>query len=147
MFEYMSWPAKARKKAHHGLMRRKRRIHRLPLTGFTHVKPCSQGPQGLTQGCPGCQAMLSGMYRQGHSEERRGRMQDPTRTKPSGQARLSRQEERENMKLARKLEDDERKLEHKKARKGGLERRAAQGAGNAQERRRNRIPRGAGGSP
>lgn len=55
--------------------------------------------------------MLSGTSRQTHSEACRSRMTNAIQMLPSGQLRISRQEERENMKIARKIAEDDRKDE------------------------------------
>lgn len=89
-----------------------RKIHRLPPRRddfLTH---------GFTEGCPGCQALLAATSRQGHSEACRRRMQTAIKSMPSGQSRMSRQEERENQQLARRIEEEDRLNEkNKKARR------------------------------
>lgn len=55
---------------------------------------------GFTEGCPGCQAMLSGTPRQGHDELCRRRMEEAIRTSPEGQVHACRQQERENGDIA-----------------------------------------------
>lgn len=56
-----------------------------------------------TQGCPGCQAALAGTSWRGHSEACRSRM-EAIRASSEGQGHFRRQQERENDKCAREIE-------------------------------------------
>lgn len=60
--------------------------------------------------------MVSGMSRQGHGELCRRRMEDMFRATPEDQARVSRQQERESIKVARKIEVEDQQRARQKAR-------------------------------
>lgn len=59
---------------------------------------------GFTQGCLGCQALISGATATGHLEGCRNRMEADISASVAGRARRERQVESENEKLARRLE-------------------------------------------
>lgn len=61
---------------------------------------------GYMEGCPGCQAALSGTSRQGHSEGCRSRVESAIRASAEGPTRITHQHERYNLKLARRLEEE-----------------------------------------
>lgn len=61
---------------------------------------------GFTEKCIGCQAILAGAPRRGHSEECRTRLENAIRPSNGGQQRINKQKDRENEKLARKIEEN-----------------------------------------
>lgn len=63
--------------------------------------------------CPGCQSMLAGTSRQGHSEACGARMENAIRLSNGGQQRIDKQKDRKNEKLARNIEDNIENLHFK----------------------------------
>lgn len=74
---------------------------------------------GFTEGCPGCQAAPECMSLQGHSEKNRARVEDVVKSSPEGQLRVARQVEKENEKLARKLEEPDARQRERGQKRGG----------------------------
>lgn len=68
---------------------------------------------GCAEGCQGCQTALSGTCRQSHSEMCLTSMEQAVKLSVEGQIRVARQVEKENKKLALKLEESETRASKK----------------------------------
>lgn len=66
----------------------------------------------LSHGYPGCHAALVGTSCHGHSEQSCNRIEEAIRSAPGGQARVSRQKEKDIEKMAVKIEQEDEKHSH-----------------------------------
>lgn len=99
-----------------------KKIYRMPLRRECFLQ------RGYTEGCPGCQLVFSDTPLQRHSERCRARMEEADRSSWSGQQRNMCQVEKEDEKLARKVEEaDNRAAKGERRQKKGERKERARG--------------------
>ena len=101
------------------------RVNRMRLSRADFIK------HGFTEGCIGCRALLSGTGQRGHNERCRQRMGCAIAQSPDGQARKDKQDEKENVKLARVIERAQEEEDRRKRRNVGREDRDGGAAGSS----------------